>query len=117
MHEIDPIYKNHFGLGFYWRKEDVVVRHAVQIVFRDIGFYLTKKEIVYFSKLVTEAKRRSECSLSCQLDCCRSVLLKTPSQLVDLALNRKELEAVNDLLEGILFHIELREYIHKLSLN
>ncbi|MDC8005178.1 hypothetical protein POV27_14040 [Aureisphaera galaxeae] len=117
MQDIVPIYKNTFGFGFYWIKEGTVLQDAVQIIFRDMGFYLKKGEIVYFSKLLEQAKARSQCPLSCKSPCCRSVLLKTPSQHVDLAMSRQELKLLDDLLKGVLFHLELREYVEKLSAN
>ncbi len=116
MQEIDPIYKNRFGMGFYWRKDRKTIKSAVQIIFRDTGFYLKKGEILYFMRMAEEAQKRYRCPYPCS-QCNRSILLKTPSKQVDLAVNRNELESICDLLKGVLFHIELEEYLYNLSLN
>ncbi|WP_461304513.1 hypothetical protein [Aureisphaera sp.] len=117
MQEIDPIYKNDFGLGFHWKKSGTTLDNRVQIIFRDIGFYLKKEEVLHFSKQVDEVRKQGHCRASCKANCCRSLLLKTPSKLVDLAISPTELEAVDDLLKGILFHLNLREYLRTVSLN
>lgn len=117
MQEIDFIYKNHFGLSFYWVKSNETLRSAIQIVFRDMGFYLSREEVIIFSKLIDQAKQQPQCN-SCNVpNCSRSILLRTPFSKVDLVLNQKELNDMQDLINGILFHTALREYLERLSLN
>ncbi|MBX2826735.1 MAG: hypothetical protein KTR22_01140 [Flavobacteriaceae bacterium] len=117
MQEIDPIYKNSIGMGFYWRKNGESIKDTIQVIFRDMGFYLKKGEILYFSKLVAQAKTSSQCPSGCKSHGCRSILLKTPSKQIDLAVSRRELNAVDDLLNGIIFHLDLQDYLNNLSLN
>lgn len=117
MQEIDFIYKNDFGLSFYWVKSDKVLKDSIQIVFRDMGFYLSLEEVITFSKLINQAKRRPRCASCSTPNCCRSILLRTPFSKVDLALDPGELDQMDDLINGVLFHTSLREYLDGLSLN
>jgi len=93
MQELVNIYKNDFGLGFYWKKDTLILNDRIQIVFRDMG---------------------QSCNTQ---QCCRSILLKTPATTIDLAINSKELALIEDLLNGILFHLSLQDYLQQLSLN
>jgi hypothetical protein len=117
MKEIEPIYKNDFGFGFYWKKRPIEQEENVQIIFRDIGFYLNLEDIREFLECVNKAKDAPKCNSCTSASCCRSILLRTPSKKIDLAVNSGELEGMNDLLSGILFHLSLRNYLRDISLN
>ena len=117
MQEVEVIYKNDFGMGFFWKKEEQPITNKVQVIFRDMGFYLTLGQIQTFVACLEKAKTARKCSSCTSATCCRSILLKTPSPDVDLAINEEELVAIDDLLQGLLFQLSLRDYLKNKSLN
>ena len=111
--EIYKIYHNDFGIAFQW-KSNATKRDKIQLVFRNMGFYLTAKEIRQFHENVFDARNSKGCSC-CERDCnTKSILLKTPSTKVDLAVNEKELMEVEDLIKGTLFQLDLDNYLNNL---
>ncbi len=110
---IYKIYHNDFGIAFQW-KSDITKQDKIQLVFRNMGFYLSTKEIKQFRQNVYDAKSAKGCSC-CERDCdTKSILLKTPSTKVDLAVNNKELIEVEDLITGTLFQLDLDNYLNNL---
>ena len=61
--DIYPIYHNSFGITFQW-KRNVGTKgfNKIQIVFRDMGFYLTIEEIKKFNKAVDTALVCKNCN-------------------------------------------------------
>ena len=117
MQEVEVIYKNDFGMGFFWKKEEASITNKIQVIFRDTGFYLTQAQIQTFVTCLENAKAAQKCSSCTSATCCRSILLKTPSPEVDLAINKEELIAIDDLLQGLLFQLSLRDYLKNTSSN
>ncbi len=116
MKEIEQIYFNDFGVAFYWRKEDMVIKDRVQIVFKETGFYFSVEEIKQFTVIVNEMSDKTCCECS-HRNKCHKFLLKTPLREVDLAVSQHELSNIKDLLEGTLFNIDLFEYINNVCKN
>jgi hypothetical protein len=117
MSDIHKIYHNTIGIAFQWKQDVDKNNHKFQVIFRDTGFYLTVQEIENFSKFVKQAVERGCCK-----DCktkrnCRSILLKTPSTTVDLAVSEEELQSISDLIEGTLFQIKLDDYLKNVCRN
>lgn len=111
--DIYKIYHNDFGIAFQW-KSNVTKQEKIQLVFRNMGFYLTFKEIRQFHKNIFDAQNSKGCSC-CERECeTKSILLKTPSNKVDLAVNEKELMEVEDLIKGTLFQLDLDNYLNNL---
>ena len=114
VEDIYRIYYNEFGIAFQW-KQHVNRRHfnKIQLVFRDMGFHLSSEEIKLFLKQVKAARQHQTCNCEQekQLDC-KNILLKTPSQYIDLAVSKKELNLIADLLKGTLFNLELNGYLN-----
>ncbi len=80
------------------------------MVFRDTGLLLSVEELVRFShniKCTFKEGERNLCEDCKNNDSCRSLLLDTPAPQVTLALSRNELYAVQDLVEGTLFQLNL----------
>lgn len=117
MQQLVNVYKNDFGLGFFWKKDQLILNDRIQIVFRDMGFYLTKEEIISFLNHVENAKKAPTCQSCTTQKCCKSILLKTPASKIDLAINGEELIFIEDLLRGILFHLSLQEYLKYFAAN
>ena len=119
MNDIYPIYRNSFGMSFQWKRNILPNSfNKFQIIFRDMGFYLTINQIKDFSNQLHEAKKRGACS--CSSDSCyviKSILLKTPFSDIDLAVNSEELALIDELILGTLFQIELNDYLNKVCKN
>lgn len=118
MEEINRIYYNSIGVAFQW-KRDIInnTSDKVQVIFRDTGFHLSPQEINMFASHIKEAKARGCCPDCKRRKECRSILLKTPSNLVDLAVSKEELALISDLIEGTLFQLELKDYLNRLCSN
>ncbi|MDY8135181.1 hypothetical protein [Aquimarina sp. 2201CG5-10] len=117
MSAIDKIYSNDFGISFFWKKEVHSPSSKVQLVFRDIGFLLTLNELKDFSDSCTSTMQSQCCSQCPNPDGCKSLLLRTPSDKIDLAVNTKELQQIQELINGTIFRIELKHWIKNVSLN
>ena len=115
MKEIEQIYYNDFGVAFYWRKNEQVIKDRVQIVFKETGFYFSVNEIKDFACIVNDMSNRPCCN-ECR-NKCNKFLLKTPVREIDLAVSHSELSDIKDLLEGTLFNIELFGYISDVCKN
>ena len=118
MHEIHTIYSNAIGIAFQWQKDVAEgITDQYQLVFRDMGFRLTLDEIKEFSNHIQESKEYRGCSACNKDKDCKSILLRTPSFKIDLAVNKSELQEIDDLVSGTLFQLDLQQYLNKLSLN
>lgn len=112
MKEIDLIYHNQFGVAFRWKSGIARDSNKVQLVFRDTGMLLTKKELIYFSQCIKGVDRDQYfCERCSQQESCRTLLLSTPAPQITLALNAKELTAIEDLVTGSLFQLNLNDFI------
>lgn len=116
--DIYPIYHNKFGIAFQWKHDfEKKKRNRIQMVFRDLGFYLTVDEIDDFRKAIEVAKVCKDCK------CCKSatnerfILVKTPSDKVDMAVSENELKQMEDLFDGTLFQLRLDSYLEQLCKN
>lgn len=117
MKEIKLIYRNEFGLGFYWIQSGKLLETKVQLVFRDMGFYLSLAELQSFVDLVLPVLAPQQCSGCPEAQKCRSILVRTPDKRVDIVVSTDELHQLKDLLNGVRFHISLDSYLNNLSLN
>ncbi len=117
MNPIDKIYSNQVGISFFWKRETNVPMPRVQLVFRDIGFLLTLNELKDFSNACIDTKQTQCCSDCMNAQNCRSLLLRTPSEKIDLAVNREELDQIHELINGTIFRVELKNWVKNLSLN
>ena len=111
MDHINIIYRNHFGIAFYW--QDVIEKPTLtaQIIFRDMGFYLSLDELKSFSYQVVEGLSQRHCDNCTNKGDCRSLLLKTPSAKIDLAISRNELLDLQDLLDNVIIRMETKKYM------
>jgi len=110
MDTVFKIYDNTIGISFKWQKNTSLT----QIIFRDTGFHLSIEEIELFLDQVQLSKINKSC-LECKMGAnCRSMLLRTPSSKVSLAVSSNELKDIEDLLKGTLFQLELNEYLQKI---
>lgn len=114
LQDINPIYHNLFGVAFQWKTNNATDIRKVQLVFRDIGLLLSKKELMDFQKNIKCTMESNSLCQDCQnKESCRALLLDTPAPQVTLAMNHKEINAVYDLVEGTLFQLDLDNYLDK----
>lgn len=117
MKEIEQVYHNDFGIAFYWIKEKETITDRIQVVFKDVGLYLQHCELRKFKYIVETACIEHKCNTCIYNNSCRKVLLKTPSDTIDLAVTYKELINIKDLLNGTLFNLQVSSYISELCKN
>lgn len=118
MKQIDKLYANDFGMAFYWKKDTQVLTDKIQLVFKEIGFYLSRFEMRVFADCIRDSRKRNACCKDCKSQQqCAKFLLKTPCNQIDLAVSMTELNLIEDLVEGALFRMELEIYINGLGRN
>lgn len=110
MKHINIIYRNESGISFYWKTTNDSILKA-QVVFRDIGFYFTVDQLKTFAFQTQAAKSQHKCKDCINPKECRSLLLKTPSDCIDLAVNKQELEDIQDLLDQTILRMEAQAYM------
>lgn len=112
MQDIHPIYHNSFGVAFQWKRNSVKDIMKVQIVFRDTGLLLSKEELDQFSKNIKYTKDNSTlCNDCAHNESCKALLVDSPAKQITFAMNAKELSALEDLVEGTLFQMNLDNYL------
>ncbi len=116
MQEINKIYHNEVGIGFYWKNENNVPQRKVQLVFRDTGFYLSLSQLKEFASILDNTTNQRACN-NCPHHDCRSILLRTPASFVELAVNKTELHGIHDLVKGVLFKIEMQRLMDGICKN
>ncbi|MFD0963253.1 hypothetical protein [Pseudofulvibacter geojedonensis] len=118
MNDIYRIYHNDIGIAFQWKKDvEAGFTETIQVVFRNTGFYLDYKEVKEFYNKAKVAHHLQQCEGCAKKGKCSSYLLQTPTDKVDLAVTKKELNSITDLLKGTLFQIELNGYINEICKN
>lgn len=117
MNPIDKIYSNQVGISFFWKRETHVSIPRVQLVFREIGFLLSINELKDFSDSCITTKETQCCDECVDPQNCRSLLLRTPSEKIDLAVNREELDQIHELINGTIFRVELKNWVKNLCFN
>lgn len=112
MQDIRPIYHNNFGIAFQWQENTIKDIMKVQIVFRDTGLLLSKEELMLFSKNIKYTRAHSSLCHDCaQNESCKALLVDSPASQITFAMNLKELDDVQDLVEGTLFQLNLDNYL------
>lgn len=112
MRDIHHIYHNNFGMAFQWKKTTAKDIKKVQIVFRDTGLLLSKEELTQFSKNIKYTRDNSSlCSDCANNESCKALLIDSPAPQITFAVNFKELNGIQDLVEGTLFQMNLNDYL------
>jgi len=110
MKHINIIYRNETGISFYWKSVSQEELKA-QLVFRDTGFYFTLDQLKHFAYQTQDTRNQLTCKDCPAPASCRSLLLKTPAETVDLAVSREELEGLQDLLDQTILKMETRQFM------
>ncbi|MBS7256481.1 hypothetical protein [Flavobacterium branchiicola] len=113
MKDIEQIYRNDFGISFYWKDGNEIVSDKIQLLFKQMGFYFSVQELNEFHNLiedcVTDHNDYNTISVKRAVD---KFLLKTPYVALDLEISPSELNSIKDLVDGSLFRLHLNEYIY-----
>ena len=119
MSAIEKIYANDIGISFFWKNQtnQSFDNRKVQVIFRDTGFLLNLYELKMFSKHCTQALATNNCAHCQHHKNCRNLLLRTPSDKIDLAVSSVELEQIQSLLNQTIFKVELKQWLESICLN
>lgn len=117
MDDVALIYHNKLGIAFRWKRNVPNTDSTrIQMVFKDMGFYLLPEEIQHFSYNIKSAKQFN-CGSCNRHRTCRNILLRSPLEKMDFAVSELELEQISDLIEGTLFKLELEDYLNGCGRN
>ncbi len=112
MQDIYPIYQNNLGVAFQWKRNSAKNIMKVQLVFRDTGLLLSKEELTQFSKNIRYTRENSPiCNDCAQNESCKALLIDSPAPQITFAVNVKELNGIQDLVEGTLFQMNLDNFL------
>ncbi|WP_125717868.1 hypothetical protein [Flavobacterium ustbae] len=118
MKDIEQIYRNDFGISFYWKEGNEIISDKIQLLFKQMGFYFSIEELNEFHDLiedcVTDQNNYDTRGVKRVFD---KFLLKTPYIALDLEISPMELNSIKDLVDGSLFRLQLNEYIYGAGLN
>ncbi|MBB4801220.1 hypothetical protein HNP37_001259 [Flavobacterium nitrogenifigens] len=118
MKDIEQIYRNDFGISFYWKEGNEVISDKIQLLFKQMGFYFSVQELNEFHDLIEEcATDHNDYDTRGVKRVFDKFLLKTPYVAIDLEISPIELHSIKDLVEGSLFRLNLNEYIHGAGMN
>ncbi|MDN3596037.1 DUF6686 family protein [Zunongwangia endophytica] len=120
MEDVDIIYHNNTGISFKWKSGIANAgEKRIQLVFKDMGFYLSPEEVNVFSKNIRVAKNnKTNCKQCPHSELCeRKILLKSPLKKMDFVVNAFELNEICDLVEGTIFKMKLHNYVELVSRN
>ncbi|QLC67220.1 hypothetical protein LPB248_13200 [Flavobacterium sp. LPB0248] len=118
MKDIEQIYRNDFGISFYWKEGNEIISDKIQLLFKQMGFYFSVEELNEFHDLiedcVTDHNNYGTRGVKRAFD---KFLLKTPYVAIDLEISPMELDSIKDLVDGSLFRLNLNEYIYGSGMN
>lgn len=114
MEDINTIYHNNYGIAFQWKRCAAKDFQKIQLIFRNTGLFLTKDELIMFSKNIKDAFNNPALYYCKKNTSCKSLLLQTPNTQTTFAMSFNELQYIDDLVDNTLFHIGLNDFLkHK----
>lgn len=118
MKDIEQIYRNNFGISFYWKEGNEIIADKIQLLFKQMGFYFSIQELNEFHDLIENCVTdHNGYDTSGVKRVFNKFLLKTPYVALDLEISPVELNSIKDLVEGSLFRLNLNEYIYGSGMN
>lgn len=115
MNDIETIHQNSIGVAFRWKNNK---KEEIQFVFRDMGFSLSLDDIHFFKKCIKNARGNVQQCNQCPIQQqCRNILLRTPYEKFDLAVNHNELQLLDDLFSGTYLKLKMQKYIYGVGKN
>jgi len=117
MKDIEQIYRNDFGISFYWKEGNEIISDKIQLLFKQMGFYFSVEELNEFHDLIEECITDHNDYTNGVKRAFDKFLLKTPYVAIDLEISPMELNSIKDLVDGSLFRLHLNEYIYGFGMN
>jgi len=117
MKDIEQIYRNDFGISFYWKEGNEIISDKIQLLFKQMGFYFSVQELNEFHDLIEDCVTDHNDYMHGVKRAFDKFLLKTPYVAIDLEISPMELNSIKDLVDGSLFRLNLNEYIYGSGLN
>ena len=112
--DIELIFHNDFGTGFFWIDSDKINAEQIQLVFRETGLLLDKMQLKQFNTIIDNALQNfSGCKCCMANKDSRTLLLETPLQELSFAVTYHELVLASELVSGVLFQLEMNEILKK----
>lgn len=117
MNAVNKIYSNTIGMSFYWQQKLDTSLQKIQIVFCNTGFLLSFYELKDFAFFCESSLKTQACDTCKSTTTCKNLLLRTPSDKIDLAVSREELMQIQELINGTIFRMEMKQWVTSLCLN
>jgi len=111
MEDINTIYHNNYGIAFQWKRCAAKDFQKIQLIFKNIGLFLTKNELLIFSKNIKDAFNNPALYYCKKDTSSKSLLLQTPNTQTTFAMSYDELKHIDDLVENTIFHIGLNDFL------
>lgn len=112
MEDINTIYYNNFGIAFQWKRCAVKDFRKVQLVFRNTGLFLNISELIHFSNNIeTSLESSCQCNDCLKNEACKLLLLEAPNAQTSFAMSYRELNDLDDLVNGTLFQLNLTKLL------
>ena len=118
MKDIHKLYYNDLGIIFKWKNINSPEARKIQLVFRDTGLSLTKKQLLKLLECTTHVIDNVSLCETCKNDeSIKPLLLETPTSMVSFAMSYMEIIKMEDLIKGALFQLEMDEILKKNKLS
>ncbi len=112
--DIELIFHNDFGTGFFWIDSDKINSEQIQLVFRETGLLLDIIQLKEFESIIAKALENfSSCKCCMANKDSRAILLETPITELNFAVTYQELLLASELISGVLFQLEMNEILKK----
>ncbi|MEX0275178.1 MAG: hypothetical protein AB3N16_12450 [Flavobacteriaceae bacterium] len=112
IENINPLYRNPFGMAFQWKRCPAAEALKVHLVFRDMGLSLSFDELSKFSGCIGKALHNASYCKGCPNHGeCRTHLLETPLKQLSFVMNHQELTALKELVDGTIFQLGLNKLL------
>ena len=115
MYILEELYQNQIGAAFTIRNKDSYETNIkIQFLLGDIGILMELHEIKALLEVIYSAKNHCTCASCSQKNSCRRIKCNTALAEINLKLTPVNLEYLEELVLGVLFH---NEFSDLLSLN
>lgn len=110
MEDITVIYKNDFGIAFWWKRCAVENYKKINFVFNNMALHLTEVEVIVFAKHIETALNRL--INTCCSDSSETLMfLETPTPQISFTMIYEDLLLIQNLVEGALSELGLDSII------
>ncbi|MFB9053914.1 hypothetical protein ACFFVB_12580 [Formosa undariae] len=109
-----PIYNNTIGTTYLIKTDlDALTgSEKIQLLLGDIAMLLDENELVQLLKTIASAKKGCSCKECNENHDTKSLIFKSAYSTVHFKSNKTNLVALQDLIKGTLFELELSSILH-----